>query len=195
MAFGFGVSASVNVNATVGLGAAAGLSAVFSAAAGTLGARLDPYLGCNFLVEIEGLLSGGFREVRGLESSVEIKEYAEGGENGFLHRLPGPVRHANLVLARGLVDLDTMWSWYDDVARGIIVRRNLTLMLLDGRRLPAMWWNVREALPVKWVGPTLNAGSDGEVATETIELVHRGIVKPTASRALTAVRAGAGQIL
>jgi phage tail-like protein len=166
-----------------------GPNAVFAATTAALGARLDPYLGCNFLVEVEGLLAGGFREVRGLESSVEVKEYAEGGVNGYLHRLPGPVSHPYLVLTRGLIDLDTLWAWYDDVSRGVIQRRNLTLMLLDGRRMPVAWWNIREALPIKWAGPTFNAGSDAEVATESIELAHRGIVKPDASRLLTAMRA------
>jgi phage tail-like protein len=166
-----------------------GINAAFAGAAGALGARLDPYLAYNFLVEIEGLLAGGFREVRGLEGSVEIKEHAEGGVNGFLHKLPGPARYPNLVLSRGLSDLDTLWAWYDDVARGVVRRRNLTIMLLDAQRRPATWWDVRAALPVRWVGPTLNAGSDAEVATETVELVHQGIVKPEASRALAAARA------
>ncbi len=171
-----------------------GLNAVFAAATGVLGVRFDPYLGCNFLVEVEGLLAGGFREVRGLESSLDIKEYAEGGVNGFLRKLPGPVRYPNLVLSRGLIDLETLWVWYDDVSRGVMQRRNITLMLLDGRRLPVMWWDIRQALPVKWTGPTFNAGSDTEVATESIELVHEGIVKPDASRIVTAARAAAGQI-
>ena len=50
-----------------------GVNAVFAAATGALGVRLDPYLGCNFLVEIEGLLAGGFREVRGLGLMVGIE--------------------------------------------------------------------------------------------------------------------------
>jgi phage tail-like protein len=171
-----------------------GVNAVFAAATSALGVRLDPYLGCNFLVEIEGMLAGGFREVRGLESSLELREYAEGGVNGFLHKLPGPVRYPNLVLSRGLIDLETLWVWYDEVSRGLIQRRNITLMLLDGRRMPVMWWDIRRALPVKWSGPTFNAGSDAEVATESIELVHEGIVKPDASRIVTAARAAAGPL-
>ena len=169
-----------------------GINAVF-AAAGALGVRLDPYHGFNFFVEIDGLLCGGFREVRGLESSVEVKSYAEGGVNGFQHMLPGETRYPNLVLSRGLTDLDTLWGWYDDVSQGIIKRRNLTILLLDARKLPAMWWDVRAALPVKWTGPALNAAST-EVATESIELVHRGITKPTASRVLSATRAAAGLV-
>jgi phage tail-like protein len=170
-----------------------GINAVF-AAAGALGVRLDPYHGFNFFVEIDGLLAGGFREVRGLESSVEVKAYAEGGVNGFQHMLPGETRYPNLVLSRGLTDLDTLWGWYDDVSQGVIKRRNLSILLLDARRLPAMWWDVRAALPIKWTGPALNASSGSEVVTESIELVHRGIVKPPASRLLSATRAAAGLI-
>lgn len=149
--------------------------------------RSNPYLGCNFVVEVEGLLAGGFREVRGLESSMELRDYPEGGVNGYLHRLPGPVRYSHLTLTRGLIDVDTLWRWYDETARGSIQRRNLTLMLLDEARQPAMWWDIRQALPVKWTGPTFDAVSD-TVATESIELVHEGIVRPQASRSLALPR-------
>jgi phage tail-like protein len=171
-----------------------GVNAVFAAASGALGVRLDPYIAYNFLVEIDGLLVGGFREVRGLESNVEVKEYAEGGVNAYLHKIPGETRYPNLVLSRGLTDLDTLWGWYDDVSHGIIQRRNATIMLLDGQRLPVMWWDVRGALPVKWTGPTFNAESGGQVAVESVELVHQGFVKPAMSRMLSAGRA-AGQIV
>ena len=50
---------------------------------------LQPYLTFNFAVEIEGLLVGGFTEVSGLESEIEVEEYREGGVNGFVHKLPG----------------------------------------------------------------------------------------------------------
>jgi phage tail-like protein len=171
-----------------------GLPVGVNAAFALSGARLDPYLGYNFLVEVDGVLVGGFREVRGLEASIEVKEYAEGGENGYMHKLPGETRFPNLVLSRGLTDLDTMWVWFNDVSQGIIKRQNISILLMDQERLPAMWWNIRDALPIKWAGPELNAAGGTEVATESIELIHRGITKPTASRALSAVRAAAAQI-
>lgn len=166
-----------------------GIHALRAGHPGEPGARVDPYLGYNFLVEIEGLVAGGFREVRGLESSVEVKDYAEGGVNGFLHQLPGPTRYPRLVLSRGVTDVDTLWAWYDEVTQGVIRRRNMTLMLLDGQRAPVMWWDIRKALPVRWVGPTFNAASEAEVATESVELVHQGIVKPPASRSQSGSRA------
>jgi len=166
-----------------------------SRVAGALsGARQDPYLGFNFVVEIDGLLAGGFREVRGLEASVEVRDYAEGGENGYLHKLPGETRYPNLVLSRGLSDLDTLWVWFDDVTRGVIRRRNLSILLLDQERTPGMWWDIKDALPVRWTGPRLNAEGGTEVATESLELVHRGISRPVASRALSAAHAAQGAL-
>lgn len=170
-----------------------GLNAAFAVATSALGIRLDPYMPFNFLVEIDGLLTGGFREVEGLESSIELTSHPEGGQNAYVHQLPGRAQFPNLVLSHGLTDLDTLYNWYESAARGVIQRRNMTIMVLDYRRLPAMWWDVRDAFPVKWRGPTLDAASGGEVAVESIEIVHRGIQKPALSRALSAAR-GLGRL-
>ncbi|MFP2928735.1 phage tail protein [Pyxidicoccus sp. 3LG] len=160
-----------------------GLNAAF-AVANTFGVRLDPYMPYNFLVEIDGLLTGGFQEVHGLEIRTELQQYAEGGVNGYAHQIPGETRYPNLVLSHGLTDIDTLWNWYESVRRGVIQRRNMTLMVLDRQRIPVMWWDIREALPVRWAGPSFDAQQDSEVAVETVELVHKGIVKPALSKAL-----------
>ncbi|APR88339.1 hypothetical protein A7982_13688 [Minicystis rosea] len=152
--------------------------------------RFDPYVGCNFLVVSTAFVVGGFREVSGLSGQVEVKTYAEGGRNGYLHQIPGEVRWPNLVLSRGVIDSNSMWSWFEDVSRGIIERHTLTIMLLDRDRSPAMWWEIRDAIPVKWAGPTLNATSD-EIAVESVELVHKGIKKPALSKLVTDARAAA----
>lgn len=141
------------------------------------GRRLDPYRGYNFAIEIEGLLVGGFSHVSGLEAEVETDTWAEGGVNSHVHHFPRATRYPNLVLSHGLTDISTLWNWYHNVSRGVVERRNGTIMLLDRRGLPAMYWNFRNAFPVKWKGPELDAGSS-EVAVETIELVHEGLVKP-----------------
>lgn len=165
-----------------------GLNAGFALATNLLGVRLDPYLDCNFLVEIDGLLAGGFDEVSGLESQVDFDEIEEGGRNDYTHKLPTRTRYAqNLTLGHGLTDLDLLWGWYDDVTQGNIVRKSGTIFLLDRKRIPAMWWNFKDAYPVKWTGPRLQADS-GAVAAEAIELVHRGLTKPPEARAWSAAR-------
>jgi phage tail-like protein len=167
------------------------LNAVFAGGTSWLGNRLDPYMAYNFVVEIEGLITGGFMEVSGLESQIQLESYREGGVNGYVHQFPTRVEYPNLVLNRGLTDVDSLWSWYRDAAMGNVRRKNGTIMLLDRQQLPAMWWNFYKAYPVKWTGPQFNASSMTEVAVERIELVHQGIDKPLASRALSASRAAA----
>ncbi|MSM38813.1 MAG: phage tail protein [Geobacter sp.] len=139
-----------------------------------LGSRRDPYLSFNFLVELEGLLVGGFSEVSGLQAEIELHDYREGGLNDYVHRLAGPVRYpANLVLKRGITDNQALWLWHCDVRRGIIARRNLTVILQDQTGQPVNYWHLERAYPVRWMGPELRADSN-TVAVETLELVHCG---------------------
>jgi phage tail-like protein len=157
-----------------------------------LGTRpLQPYLTFNFNVEIEGLIVGGFTEVSGLESSVEVEEYREGGVNGFVHKLPGRTSHSNLVLQHGLTSLSTLWNWYHNTTLGAIQRKNGTIVLLDPQQIPVMWWNFRNAVPVRWTGPTFSAVSD-EVGAESLELAHEGLTRPLLGQA-AALAAGAAQ--
>lgn len=155
-----------------------GFNTPLSSATGAPGTRNDPYLGASFLVEIEGLVVGGFSEVTGLQVETEVEDYREGGENGFVHRLPGPTRYpTNLTLRRGITDVDTLWAWHHEVTRGRIVRRNGTIYLLDAQRLPVLSWDFAEAYPVRWSGPDFRADG-GAVAVEAVELVHKGISRP-----------------
>jgi len=137
----------------------------------------DPYTGCNFVIEIEGLLAGGFAECSGLQVDLEPHEYREGGLNTHVHRFTGPARHPPLVLRRGLSSLDGLWNWHQDVVAGTVRRRNGTLFLLDHQRSPVTWWHFRDGLPVKWTGPQLRADA-GAVAFESLEIVHHGLVRP-----------------
>jgi phage tail-like protein len=146
----------------------------------------DPFTTFNFAIEIEAMLVGGFTEVTGLESQIELEPYREGGVNGYSHQLPGVASHSNLVLKHGLTATSALWNWYDNTVRGVIQRKNGTIMLLDRRQIPVMWWNFRNALPVRWTGPTFTAGSD-EVGFESLELAHEGLTKPLLGQAAALV--------
>ncbi|HEX9374020.1 MAG TPA: phage tail protein [Roseiflexaceae bacterium] len=167
-----------------------GLNAAFSLATNLLGVRNDPYAAFNFLVEIEGLLVGGFSDVTGLQVEIETQPYREGGLNEYVHLLPGPARYSqNLVLKRGLTDIDTLWSWQQDVVQGKIERRNGTIYMLNRQGIPTMWWDFLQAYPVKWIGPEFRAGTSA-LAFESIELVHRGLSKPSLAGLLGDIAGG-----
>ena len=59
-------------------------------------ARQDPLRGFRFLVEIDGIASGGFTRVKGLSREVKHESYREGGVNEYEHKLA----HAGLVSRR-----------------------------------------------------------------------------------------------
>ncbi|HEX8294143.1 MAG TPA: phage tail protein [Pyrinomonadaceae bacterium] len=137
----------------------------------------DPFHAFNFFVEIEGVYAGGFTECGGLQVEAETVAYREGGVNDFEHTFVGPLKSGPLVLKRGLTLVDSMWLWFQETMRGKIVRKNGTVYLLNRMHIPVVWWNFKAAVPVKWTGPDLNAGSN-EVAFTSIELAHRGLSRP-----------------
>lgn len=141
------------------------------------GARNDPFGAYSYGVEIEGLTAGGFSEVSGLQVAIDVHRLREGGENLFEHQLPGPASYPqSLTLRRGLTVADLFWDWIQQIARGFIVRRNLTITLLEPDGSPAMIWDVRRAFPTRWSGPELRADGS-QVALESVELVHHGIAR------------------
>jgi phage tail-like protein len=171
-----------------------GLNAAFSLVTNLLGVRTDPYQVFNFLVEIEGILAGGFSECSGLQVETEYFDYREGGVNDYVHRFAGPTKYPPLALKHGLTQIDGLWSWHQDVVKGKIERKNGTIYLLDKQGIPVMWWDVKEAFPVKWTGPDLRASSN-EVAFESVELAHRGLSRPSLNNIVAGIGAELGGAL
>ena len=169
---------------------AVGFNAAFNLATNLLGARLNPYQSFNFFVEIEGILVGGFSECSGLEVETELYDYREGGVNEYMHHFAGSTKHPPLMLKHGITPLDGLWGWHQDIAsRGFINRRNGTVYLLNKQKLPLVWWDFRGAFPYRWRGPELQADS-GQVAFESVELVHQGLSRPRLATALTGLAVG-----
>lgn len=138
-----------------------------------LASRTDPYLGAHFFVEIEGVDQGGFTECTGLQAEVEVTDYQEGGNNGFVHKLPGRTKFANVVLKHGMIASTDLWDWFQDVSRGDFERKDVSVVLYNSEQEEVRRWNLRQAFPSKWVGPAFNA-TNAAVAIESLELAHHG---------------------
>ncbi|PHP45458.1 hypothetical protein B6V01_004070, partial [Methanosarcinales archaeon ex4572_44] len=78
--------------------------------------RNDPYQSFRFLVEIHGLIVGGFSEVSGLQAETETEEIREGGVNDHVHKLPKITKYPNITLKRGITDSDILWRWHRDMS-------------------------------------------------------------------------------
>lgn len=135
-----------------------------------------------FLVEVDGLEIGRFTEVSGLQVEVGVETVAEGGQNGFVHKLPSRMTWPNLVLRRGLTQTDNLLQWLgrssgDGFAgAGNKVTRStaaVTLVSTAGTRLRS--WEVDGAFPVRWKGPEFAVASS-DMAMEELEIAHHGFV-------------------
>jgi len=139
------------------------------------GKRNDPYGQFNFLIEIDGVVKGGFSEASGLTTDTNIIEYREGSEqHGSTRKLPGLIKYNNIVLKRGWTKDKSLWQWRKKVIDGKTQRNNGSIVLLDEARNEALRFNFREGWPSKWEGPALNAKTS-EVAIETLEIAHEGL--------------------
>lgn len=134
----------------------------------------DPYNNFNFLVEIDGIARAAFQECSGVDSTVDVIDHREGGENTTLRKLPGLTKYSNIVLKRGITDDRELYNWHRRIVQGDLERKNGSIVLLDRRGQEVARWNFVRAWPSKWDGPDLSAEGN-DVAVETLELAHEGV--------------------
>src|SRR4051794_41036056 len=112
----------------------------------SLGVRTDPVLSHNFLITLLDTSSGlalagslggaavldvglgGFSECTGLEMSLQVEDYREGGNNGTVLKFPGRVSWGNITLKKGVgvgssgvgaAGVSTsLWDWHYGFAEG-----------------------------------------------------------------------------
>ena len=129
-----------------------------------------------------GMTDTSFQEVSGISvESNNLEEVFEGGENRKVHKLPTQAKYPNLVLKRGVSQMDSALVIWCKTALELnvldaIVPSPVTITLQDENGLPSMVWMVNNAYPVKWeVGP-FNSMKN-EVALETIELAYSYVTR------------------
>ena len=140
------------------------------------GQRIDPYGNFNFLVEIDGITRAAFQEASGFDSSIDIIEHREGGQNTTISKLPAMAKYANITLKWGVADDKDLYDWHRQWVKGdpAAKRKNGSIILLDRQGQEKVRWNFFNAWPAKWTGPSFNAEGN-DVAIETLELAHEGI--------------------
>jgi phage tail-like protein len=121
-----------------------------------------------------GALIGGFQECSGLDTSLEVEDYREGGLNDRIRKFPTRVTWSNLILKSGIGITDGLWNWHAAYMNGKGKRRDGIIVLENDLHIPLKMWQFTRGLPVKWSGPALNAKAN-EVAIESIEIAHEGI--------------------
>jgi phage tail-like protein len=126
-----------------------------------------------FGVRIPGMELGYFIECRGLAVEVEVQEYPEGGNNEFVHQLPGRLIYPKLELARGLTTEDNLLKWFMQT-RVKAERKEVIIDIFNRYGEVHRSFTFDEAYPVKWTGPTI-AVAGAATATEELTIAHAGL--------------------
>lgn len=131
--------------------------------------------GFRFIVEIDGIAAGGFLRAKGLSQDIKYESRREGGVNHYEHKLFTQVTNPVVVLERGLA-FDPLWRWAHESAEGRIVRRTISVRLLDEQAGKGWTWHIDHAFPVKWSSSDLDANAS-QVVMESVEFAHHGLRK------------------
>ncbi|KUO71254.1 MAG: phage tail protein [Desulfosporosinus sp. BRH_c37] len=140
-----------------------------------------PFRNFRFKVEFDGVESAGFSEVSGEDVSVDVVEYREGNEIRTTPRkLSGLTKYGNITLKWGVIGTMEMMEWLHTVASDNtagptgIARKNLVIKMLDDTGADGPSWEIINAWPMHYTGPTFN-GLGSEIAIDTLELTHEGM--------------------
>ena len=127
----------------------------------------------NFKLSVPGLAIGTFKVCHGLSMEFEVFEWAEGGNNEFIHHLPGRIRYPYLRLEAGLTEDDAVQKWFW-ATRQKAELKEITVELQSQDASKTRSWTFADAFPIKWSGPTIAAAS-AAMSEEVIEIAHSGL--------------------
>jgi|SRR3989440_8173818 phage tail-like protein len=135
----------------------------------------DPAVTVCFTVKIDGQDLGAFTQCDGLGCEVTVEQREEGGNNLFVHQLPGRMKYTNIKLTRPVNgDTEKVAQWLAGMANEVKrTNAEIAAMSADGTTVAA--WSFMGVIPIKWTGPQLSVDSP-KVATESLELAHHGFL-------------------
>lgn len=116
---------------------------------------------------------GTFISCEGLSLTVQVEEHTEGGNNGFVWKLPTRITYDNVTLKRPLGrEAAKLARWFEALGHGV-KRTNARIAALTPLGEEIVEWTLSEVIPVRWQGPSFSVDSPA-VATETLEIAHHG---------------------
>ncbi len=142
--------------------------------------RDTPYGAYNFVVELnDGSPSdraiGGFSDVSGIGTELTLMEYRQGNDKeNRVRKIPGLHKASDVTLKRGIMGAVNFRDWINVTRRDPTVVRNVSITLNDEQGNPVVRWNLINARPMKWTGPTLAGKGGSDVAMEELVIAAEG---------------------
>jgi phage tail-like protein len=150
----------------------------------------DPAVSVCFAVKLDFVDLGSWNSCEGLGCEVVIEQREEGGNNDFVWQLPTRIKFPNIKLSRPLTrETQAVAKWFAKATHGLGRRAEvgkkgsmtgvIEAKTADGTTIAS--WGLRDVVPVRWTGPSLNLDSP-KAAMETIEIAHHGFVTEPSPR-------------
>jgi phage tail-like protein len=127
----------------------------------------------------DGEIAAGFSEVTGLGAEITMAEYRNGDDKeNHVRKIPNINKVSDVTLKRGIIKSKDLWDWIDETrTSGWVAQRDVTITLLDEARAGDVGrWSLRNTVPIKYTGPSLNAKGGTDVAMEELVLSAESIV-------------------
>lgn len=137
----------------------------------------DPAVSVCFIVRVDDHDLGAFTACDGLGLEIVVEQREEGGNNAFVHQLPGRIKYSNVKFTRPVNrDSEKVARWFATMAAlGRVKRTNAEIIAMNASGDHVAKWSLTGVIPVKWQGPSLGVDS-AKVATETLEIAHHGFL-------------------
>src|SRR5207245_10141836 len=95
---------------------------------------------------------GNWSKGDGLAVEYDVFEYKEGGENAFIHRIPGRAKYQNIKLTRPInQDTKKVANWIAKI-KIEVKRQKAEIAALDSEGKPIETWNLEDDVPEKRTG-------------------------------------------
>lgn len=135
--------------------------------------RLDASSNFRFEVKVDGIDVALFSEVQLPTLQLDTTPIKEGGQNGYTHKLPVRVDVGTVTLKHGVARGLNLLNWYLEILQGDVrkAKRTVSITMYDVAREPVLTLQFGNALPVKWSGPSLDAGGNA-VAIDQLEFAY-----------------------
>jgi phage tail-like protein len=123
----------------------------------------------NFLVEIDGVAAGAFRNVEGLSVEINVIEYQDGTDL-IGRKRPGLQKVGDVTLKKGYVLNTQLQNWWQQTQKGVLARKSISIALMNNAGEEKCRWNLFDCWPKSWKVSGMD-GKGTEVFTEEIAFV------------------------
>ncbi len=131
-----------------------------------------------FGIEIDGVTIAQFREVAGIQTTIQVIEHRENTPEGVhvIRKIPGNRASGDITLRRGKTADRGLWNWHKQVQDGDMpgARRNGSVILFDYERGEVARYNFVNGWPSR-LSITNLAAPGNEVLIEECVITHEGL--------------------